>query len=680
MLNRLIHETSPYLLQHAHNPVDWFPYGDEVFAEAQRRNVPMLFSIGYSACHWCHVMEHESFEDQEIAALMNDNFVCVKVDREERPDVDHLYMDAVQLMQGRGGWPLNCFALPDGRPFWGGTYFRPEQWKEILVQVAELYRTRFADVEAQASEIVSGIAGQSLFEPQNEQAGFTKTSLENSFAKLQSQFDTVNGGFGRAPKFPMPVVLDFLLHYHSLTGNSDALQMVLKTLRSMAAGGIYDQAGGGFARYSVDAGWKVPHFEKMLYDNAQLVSLYCDAYKFTEKRQFRRIAEETLAFVGRELTSPEGVFYSALDADSEGEEGLYYTWTETEFKSVLGPYGELMAEYFGIGSEGLWEDGRNILVRPYDDALFAQRHFLSLDELRALVDKAGKDLLKAREKRSRPGLDDKVLTSWNALMIKAFADAGAAFRNEDYIHVAEKAASFILHNFVKTDGSLYHTRKNGKSRIDGFLDDHTFMAGALLRLYEVTAKEEWLKESQKITGYILNSFRDSASGLFFFSQAKAETIARKIETHDGVIPSSNSALARHLFRLGSLTGQRELLDKAAEMGTMLSGESPVYPMAYANWCSLGLETTSPYYVIAVAGQHAMEILRELGGHYIPNTIMAGSTTPNSLPFWQSKLTEGKTLIYICYGEACLAPVETVEEALRLIRDRQSSENSFTSLR
>lgn len=680
MPNRLIHETSPYLLQHAHNPVDWFPYGDEAFAEAQRRNVPMLFSIGYSACHWCHVMEHESFEDKEIAALMNENFVCVKVDREERPDVDHLYMDAVQLMQGRGGWPLNCFALPDGRPFWGGAYFRPEQWKEILIQVAELYRTRFADLEAQASEIVSGITGQSLFEPQHEQAGFTQTSLENAFAKLQGQFDPMNGGFGQAPKFPMPVVLDFLLHYHSLTGNGDALQMVLKTLRSMAAGGIYDQVGGGFARYSVDAIWKVPHFEKMLYDNAQLVSLYCDAYKITGEQQFRRIAEETLAFISRELTSPEGVFYSALDADSDGEEGLYYTWTEAEFKSVLGPYGELMAEYFGIGSEGLWENGRNILVRPYDDALFAQRHFLSLDELRALVDKAGKDLLKAREKRPRPGLDDKVLTSWNALMIKAFADAGAAFRNEDYITIAEKAASFILRNFVKTDGNLYHTWKNGKAHIDGFLDDHTFMADALLRLYELTANEEWLNESRKITGYILRTFRDSASGLFFYSQAKAETIARKIETHDGVIPSSNSTLARHLFRMGNLTGQRELLDKALEMGTMLAGESPVYPIANANWCSLGLETTSPYYVIAVAGVNTMEILRELGRHYIPNAILAGSTVPTSLPLWQGKFAEGKTLIYICYGEACLAPVQTVEEALRLINDRQSSENSLTNLR
>ncbi|HPT15336.1 MAG TPA: hypothetical protein PK796_11130, partial [Bacteroidales bacterium] len=279
-----------------------------------------------------------------------------------------------------------------------------------------------------------------------------------------------------------------------------------------------------------------------------------------------------------------------------------------------------------------------------------------------------------------PGLDDKVLTSWNALMIKAFADAGAAFRNEDYIHVAEKAASFILHNFVKTDGSLYHTRKNGKSRIDGFLDDHTFMAGALLRLYEVTANEEWLKESQKVTENILKTFRDSASGLFFYSHANAGTIVRKIETHDGVIPSSNSALARHLFRLGSLTSQRELLDKAAVMGTMLSGESSVYPSAYANWCSLGLEKASPYYVIAVAGENAMEILRELGRHYIPNTIMAGSIAPTSLPLWQGKFIEGKTLIYICYGEACLAPVKTVEEVLRLINDRQSSENSFTSLR
>ncbi len=680
MPNRLIRETSPYLLQHAHNPVDWYAYGEEAFAEAQRRNVPMLFSIGYSACHWCHVMEHESFEDKEIAALMNESFVCVKVDREERPDVDHLYMDAVQLMQGRGGWPLNCFALPDGRPFWGGTYFRPEQWKEILVQIAELYRTRHTDVEAQASEIVNGIAGQSLFEPQNQYPGFTITALEHAFAKLQSQFDTENGGFGHAPKFPMPVVPDFLLRYHSHSGNSEALQMVLKTLRNMAAGGIYDQVGGGFARYSVDAIWKVPHFEKMLYDNAQLVSLYCDTFKIAGEQQFKRTADETLAFVSRELTSPEGVFYSALDADSEGEEGLYYTWTESGFNHALGPYSKLMGEYFGVGSEGLWENGRNILVKPFDDALFAQQHYLSLEELMALAGKARKDLLKVRETRPRPGLDDKVLTSWNAMMIKAFADAGAAFHNEDYINNAVEAASFILNNFSKPDGSLYHTWKNGKARIDGFLDDHTFLAGALLRLYEVTANEIWLNESIKITDYILKTFPDRASGLFFFSQAGSEAIARKIEIHDGVIPSSNSALARHLFRLGSLTGQRELLNKAVEMGAMLAGKSPVYPMAYANWCSLGIETTSPYYVIAVAGQDAMERLQELDRHYLPNSIIACRKTPTGLPLWQGKFVEGKTLIYICYGEACLAPVETVDEALSLIRGRQSSENSFTSLR
>jgi uncharacterized protein len=680
MPNRLIHETSPYLLQHAHNPVDWLPYGDEAFAEAQSRDLPILFSIGYSACHWCHVMEHESFENEEIARLMNENFVCVKVDREERPDVDHIYMDAVQMMYGHGGWPLNCFALPDGRPFWGGTYFRPAQWKDILVQVSELYRMRFDDVQKLAEDVTHGIRNQSLFEPAANRHLFSADDHNLIFRKLYSQFDPVNGGFGSAPKFPMPIVMDYLLNHYMAFSNNEALEIVLKTLHKMSGGGIYDQASGGFARYSVDAGWKAPHFEKMLYDNAQLVSLYCDAYKISGDVRFRKIAEETLSFISREMTSPEGVFHSALDADSDGEEGLFYTWTAGEFAEALGPYSKLMAEYFGVGSEGLWENERNILLRPHSDALFAQQHFLSLDELDALVEKVKNDLIKFREKRKHPGLDDKILTSWNALMIRAFTDAGATFGNRAYLETAEKAANFLLENLKMPGGGLYRSWKNNKASIHGFLDDYAFMAEALMRLYEVSLNEHWLTESIKITDYILDHFRDKSSGLFFFTDENSKTIARKIETNDGVIPSSNSVMARHLHNLGAFTGDRKYSEAVPEMMALLVSQAQDYPSAFANWCTLGLELSVPKCIIAVAGAEAGEFVEELGKHYLPNTIIAGSNDQTELSYFRNKFIAGKTLIYICFGETCLAPVESVSEALRLIREHQSSENSFTSLR
>ncbi|HNX43091.1 MAG TPA: thioredoxin domain-containing protein [Bacteroidales bacterium] len=680
MPNRLIRETSPYLLQHAHNPVDWFPYGDEAFAEAKRRNVPVLISIGYSACHWCHMMERESFEDAGIAGIMNENFVCVKVDREERPDVDHVYMNAVQLIQGQGGWPLNCFALPDGRPFWGGTYFGPGPWKEILIRIAEFFRIRLADAEARASEIVRGMAGSSLFAPEQQHPGFTKTDFETILTDLQSRFDSLNGGFGHAPKFPMPSVAGMLLHFHALTGNRDALQMALKTLHSMAAGGIYDQAGGGFARYSTDAAWKVPHFEKMLYDNALLVSLYCDAFKISGEELFRKVADETLAFVSRELTSPEGVFCSSLDADSQGEEGLFYTWTYPEFEEALGPYSSLMAEYFGVGKEGLWEHERNILLRPHNDALFAQRHFLSQDELSALVARVKRDLHKYRNRRPRPATDDKVLTAWNAMMIKAYADAGMAFGNREYIETACQAAAFILNNMKNPEGGLFRSWKNSRARIEGFLDDHAFMAGALLRLYQATSDEYWLGECSGLIAFILEHFQDPASGLFFFSGEKSRLFAGTIETNDGAIPSSNSILAGLLFTLGTFMDYSSWCDTADRMMARTIAGAKEYPLGYANWCTLAMERSQPACVLAACGEKAGEYMAEFGKYFLPGVFIAGSSKPSELPYFRERFNKNKTLIYICYGQACLAPVATVEEAIAILRERHSSENSFTSLR
>ena len=665
MSNRLIHESSPYLLQHAHNPVDWYPYGEEAFEKAGMENKPMLFSIGYSSCHWCHVMEHESFENEEVARLMNEKFVCVKVDREERPDVDHYYMDTVQLLHGNGGWPLNCFALPDGRPFWGGTYFRPEPWKELLVNISKIFDSEYDNLVLQAEELSKGIAGQNRIHAGSVSDDYSGVDPDEIFAGLERNFDEVNGGFAGSPKFPMPSVLQFLLKYARLESNKPAMEQALLSLRKMAMGGICDQAGGGFARYSVDSNWKVPHFEKMLYDNAQLLDVYLDAYKITNDRFYKEAAEGILAFTGREMTSPEGLFYSALDADSEGEEGLFYTWTPEEFGEALGPYAELMAEYYGVGAEGVWEKGRSILLRSVEDGLFAQRHFLSAEELTSLVKFCRSQLLDVRAKRVWPGLDDKVLVSWNALMIRSLVNAGLALDNPGYLESAVKAATFLLENLSRPDGGLYHTWKNGKAGIPAFLDDYAFLGNALLSLYKATCNDYWLQQSLAIARFAFEHLRDPESGLFYFSEESRHNPVRKLETYDGVIPSSNSVFAELLNSLGTLTDQEDYCLTASQMIRTMHDRIIGNSYSYANWASLTLSIDKPAQVVAVVGPDAGRLLRQLGQHFLPGYLIIGSTTSSEQPYFRDRFVPGKTLIYICTGNTCLLPVEDVESALKL---------------
>ena len=665
--NQLIHESSPYLLQHAHNPVNWLPYGDEAFAEARRLNKPLLISIGYSSCHWCHVMEHESFEDESIAKLMNDFFVCVKVDREERPDVDHVFMDAVQQLHGSGGWPLNCFALPDGRPFWGGTYFRPEQWRQLLENVHELFQNRYSELEHQASEIADGVAMQNrLF---NDQPGnkTTHADFEAIFNILHSGFDMQEGGLQGAPKFPLPVVLRFLFDYFMHTKNETALFMVELTLQKMACGGIYDQAGGGFARYSTDANWKVPHFEKMLYDNAQLISLYSAAWMHNKNPFYKEIVEQTIEFVSRELTAPEGVFYSALDADSEGEEGLFYTWTQQQFAEALGHYAELSAEYYGVGKKGLWEHDRNILLRVERDDLFAQRHYLSAEELASLTAYCRSQLLKARSERIRPALDDKMLVSWNSLMISALVDAYIAFGNEEYLKLASQAARFIVNNLKQPGSGLFHTWKPGRAQVNAFLDDYAFASKAFIDLYMVTADEHWLKEAELLTAYVAEHFYDTHSGFFWYSEnADNQVFARKIEIYDGVIPSGNSTMAWVLNILGVFLHNNDYAEKSRQMLTAMENRFSRSPAAYSNWASLALSAMRDSYVVAVTGPDCVARIRELKLRNLPSTMIFGSRTSSSLPYFDGRYVEGKTLIYVCRGTHCLLPAETAEEAADLI--------------
>lgn len=667
MPNRLIHETSPYLLQHAHNPVDWYPYGDEAFTRAREENKPILFSIGYASCHWCHVMERESFENESIASLMNEMFVCVKVDREERPDVDHFYMDAVQLLYGHGGWPLNCFALPDGKPFWGGTYFKPNQWKDILKNVSNLYKTQYNDFIEQAIEVTDHILKNSYTVTGASERILDEAYFEEILYLLRQQFDVTNGGIAGAPKFPMPGILNLLLQYHYAFNKQDIYQHALLTLRNMATGGIYDQVGGGFARYSVDNKWKVPHFEKMLYDNALLVSLYCNAYRVTKDNFYREIVDGTLEFIEREMTSPEGLFYSSLDADSDGQEGLSYTWTQQEFDRVLGSYSKLMAEYFGLNKESAWEKGRTILTRNRSDASFAQNHYLSEEELKALVKHSRTLLMEERLGRTQPGLDDKVLLSWNSLMIRAYCDAYSTFGESRYLGIALNAARLLGSLLRNPDGGLYHTWKSGKARISAFLDDYVFYADACLAIYQLTLDNTWLGEAESLVKHVIVQFADPDSGLFYFSEDKHKCIVRKTETYDSVIPSSNSAFARLLHTLGVLTGKYAYVELCDQMLAGMTDKIVNYPTSYANWVSLALERSIPFYVIAIVGEEAHEKIQELGKHYIPFTLIAGSTMPGDMPYIRNRFISGKTQMHICNDSACFAPVDSVDKVIDMLR-------------
>ena len=518
MPNRLINETSPYLLQHAHNPVDWYPWGSEALERASKEDRPILLSIGYSACHWCHVMEHESFEDASIAQVMNDNFVNIKVDREERPDLDQIYMTAVQMMTGSGGWPLTVFLLPGGEPFFGGTYFPPEDrynrpgFRRVLPAISDAYRTRRQELVDNSKTIVEQIGRQ--VSPQFEGGAIDTSLLDAAYRALGSRFDPREGGFGGAPKFPPSMSIDFLLRYHHRTGDEHALQMATLTLDKMAYGGMYDQAGGGFHRYSTDERWLVPHFEKMLYDNALLARAYLDAYRSTGRPLYKRIAEETLDFVVREMRDPSGAFYSTQDADSEGVEGKFYVWDLEEFRDIVGADADLLAKYFDVTEHGNFE-GRNILNISRPPELFSKLESVPLEDLEARAKAAKKKLYAAREKRVKPGRDEKILTDWNGLMLRAFAEAAAYLGRDDYRSIAESNAGFILSTLW--DGSrLLHNFKDGRARFNGYLDDYANLADGLFALYELTFDYKWLDHAIKIVDRMIEQFWDDERGGFLF--------------------------------------------------------------------------------------------------------------------------------------------------------------------
>lgn len=666
-INALIHESSPYLLQHAHNPVNWYPWGDEALQKAKAENKMIIISIGYAACHWCHVMEHESFEDTTVAKVMNDHFVCIKVDREERPDVDQVYMAAAQLITGSGGWPLNAIALADGRPFYAGTYFPKKNWIQMLEYFVDMQKKEPAKLVQSAEQVTNGIHMVETVNFKESERTFLMTDLDKQFANMKANLDFKKGGANRAPKFPMPSNWEYLLNYNYLSNNEEALKAVTVTLANMANGGIYDHLEGGFARYSTDAGWHVPHFEKMLYDNSQLVSLYAHAYQQTKDPLYKKVVYETLEFVQHELTSAEGAFYSSLDADSEGEEGKYYVWTKNEIEKILGADADVFSIYYNVTSTGNWEHGKNILFRNETDEATAKKLGLTVTELKSRIDMGKAKLMKERNARVKPGLDDKVLSSWNALMLTGYVDAYRAFGDESFLAKAVNNADFLLKHAIAKDGEMTRNYKNGKASINALLDDYAFTIAAFIDLYQATFEEKWLNEADKLTAYTLEHFFDPKSKMFFYTHNQySNLISRKMEVADNVIPSSNSEMAKNLFLLGHFFYNEDYISKAKQMLINVEEDVQKNIYFYANWGILQAWLTQSLYEVAITGDDFKNKRQEFDRHYLPDVIFLGSKAQSKLALLENKLVPGQTTIYVCRDKTCKLPVTQVNDALQQI--------------
>ena len=668
MSNRLKNQTSPYLLQHANNPVDWFPWGEEALTKAKNENKLILVSIGYSACHWCHVMEHESFEDQDVADIMNKHFVCIKVDREVRPDIDQIYMDAVQLMTGSGGWPLNCFCLPDQRPIYGGTYFKKEDWKSLLRNLADYWQKKPDEAVGYAVRLTEGINKSELLIKIEEEVQYSKADVAVIFDAWKRSFDLVEGGYNRIPKFPLPNNWQFMLRYAHLMNDDLAHTASRVTLQKMAFGGIYDQIGGGFARYSVDGRWHIPHFEKMLYDNAQLVSLYSEAFQYTPDPIYKNIVFECLEFIEREMTSADGGFYSAIDADSEGVEGKFYSFTKDEIKKILGDDEDLFSIFYQVTEEGNWvEEGTNVFIRNFENADLALQLGISVDILENKIAIAKSKILKARSARIRPGLDNKILASWNGMMLKAYSDAYRVFGEFKFLEKAKVSAGFIREKLLNNNEltRVYTVKMGQEDHSVAFLDDYAFVIDGLIGLYEACFDESYLQTAIQLTEYAISEFYDEQSGMFFYTARSGEQlIARKQEITDNVIPSSNSMMAHNLFKLGHFYDQDKFLNISGQMLRNVHSQIKTYGSGYSNWASLLLFNVFGVYEIAITGIGAEEKRMELEKHYIPNKILLGGSS-GTLPLLKDKWAS-ETKIYVCQNRTCLLPVLEVIDAIKQI--------------
>lgn len=678
--NRLIHETSPYLQQHAHNPVDWHPWGQEALDKAKAADKPILVSIGYSTCHWCHVMERESFENETVAAFMNQHFINIKVDREERPDVDAIYMEAVQLVQnGQGGWPLNCFLMPDGRPFFGGTYFPPTpayqraSWIQVLQNLSKAFQERREDVEAQANQIVGYIEkaqtqfSNSITLPKGT-LPFDRSFVQNTFQSLAQNFDEEHGGFGGAPKFPGTMPLQFCLNYYLAEGDKRALEHLLRSLDKMAMGGIYDHLGGGFSRYTVDERWLVPHFEKMLYDNALLLALLADAYKLTAKPLYKQRIEETFAWLEREMLSEEGGFYAALDADSEGVEGKFYVWDKTEITTILGQDSALFCAFYDVSEDGNWEE-KNILNIPVDRATFVKQHSLESEEdLELFLRKCRNKLLAERAKRIRPGLDDKILLDWNMMLVGAYCKAYQALGAEAYKERALTTLDFALKAFRINKDSLhlYHSYKNGQAKHHAFLDDYAFLIEALIEVHTITQETFYSDLAKEYLDFVNNEFLDHQQHLYYFTSAKQQDIIlHKKTVYDGATPSGNAIMLHNLQRLGILFDAPQYRAQAVKMALVVKDKIAEYPSSFGQWANGLFLEVYPLKTVAVMGTEAMSSIRELLGKALLNTFISTEAT-KAVRGLAVPTSTGKRSIVVCKDYTCSLPVDTVEAALELL--------------
>jgi len=667
--NKLINASSPYLLQHAHNPVDWYEWGDEAFDKAKREHKLVLVSIGYSACHWCHVMERECFEQEDTAAIMNEHFVCIKVDREERPDVDQVYMDAVQLLTGRGGWPLNCFTLPDGRPIHGGTYFPKQEWERVLKSLADFYEHKTEEAMQYATELTAGIRKLDVLVREPDAKLISKSKVNEIINNWKQNFDIQYGGYSWAPKFPMPNNWELFLNQYHYTKDLSLLEGVVTTLDKMAEGGIYDQVGGGFCRYSTDSYWKVPHFEKMLYDNAQLISLYAQAYQVTGKQLYAKTIHQTLQFIKRELTHEQGYFYSALDADSEGVEGKFYTWTYKEIQEVLGDDAPLYGLYFSIDAYGNWDDGTNILYKTRTDEELEKLTGKYISDIELIIEKCNQLLLDARAKRIRPGLDDKMITSWNALMIKAYSDAYLLFGDLDYLLSAKTAADFIMTELWQYE-TLYRIHKNGSTTIKAFAEDYATTIEALIRLFEASSEEKYLLFAKQILDTCIEQFYDKEKGLFYFkSHQDSQLVARKIDVNDDVISSSNSILAKCLMQIGYLFDEDNYHEICERMILGVQSKIEKHPMGYSNWLQVILFKYHGFNQLVCVGKTAADFLFDLHKKYLPNKLAVVINAKSTIPLLADKHITELIHFYRCIDKSCGLPANNLTDFWQLINNQ-----------
>ncbi|OYU83380.1 MAG: thioredoxin domain-containing protein [Flavobacterium sp. BFFFF2] len=672
-MNMLQHESSPYLIQHANNPVYWKPWNQVFLEQATTENKLLIVSIGYSACHWCHVMEHDCFEDDEVAEVMNAHYISIKVDREERPDVDAVYMKALQLMTGQGGWPLNVVALPDGRPIWGGTYVRKADWISVLSQLNTLWIQQPATLFDYADQLQQGLVQLSLAPQKTDETDTAiAQKLDLWIAQWKRSFDPENGGMNQAPKFMMPANYRFLQRYAHDNQDGELMNHVDLTLDRMAMGGLFDVLGGGFSRYSVDPRWHIPHFEKMAYDNGQLLSLYAAAFKRTQKPLYREIIDKTAQFMLAEWQHPEGGFYSALDADSlnnegQSEEGAYYVWTPEELKILLKDQYPLFAEYYSINATGHWEHGRYVLFQLEHAADFALKHHIALADFKLMQSNWEHTLLQARAQRPQPGLDDKILCSWNAIVLIGLADAYMATGNQDYFSAAQKNAHFIRRHLTDAEGRLHRSWKNGQASLDAYLEDYAWVCKAWLKMYELTLDEQWVYEAKQWADLVLDDFYDAASGFFAFTSRSSDPlIAPHFEWEDNVIPSSNAVMAEVLLHVGRLLENTHYSKIANNMLQHVLSQID-YPSAYSYWLYLAHHTAQTPSELVVCGPDALAKMEPIWQGYYPQLLLAGATAPSKMPLLQHRFDEHQTRYFLCYDHHCDAPTQNWDEVLQKLK-------------